>query len=713
MAARLIEPFMTYNDANGVPLAGGKLNFFVSGTVNTPKNTFSDDILFTPNTNPIVLDAAGRAAVDVWGDGDYKLVVTNSANVTQATFDPVSGSIFQQPVINIAELTSLLKTNLTNGDQIAVSGYDTQGDGGGGDLYWTTQEPLASTAENGVTIFEADEGGTGRWIRIIDDFLTVKMAGAKGDDSTDDTAAIQSVYDLGGEVYFPDGTYLYTPGPGKGYVSNNFIHGPGTLKLHLPIPPGPATIMQLLRPKDYENMDNVTVIDITLDGNRDGNDFSGVGNDGDAHGLTFWGVSNAFVDNVTAVNCWTDGFYLAFTHSSKGVRRNNTDVRIGTIFADNCGRQGMSIISCSGMTMDALYAKDIQRISPGAVIDFEANTVVDVTENITIGALYGENTRAGVLFVGVNVIDNISVGRINCKNITHTNGLSIKGSSNINIGSAYIEKNEAIGSSFPALDAQDYKNVWIGSLNLVLNSSVSSGLSHMVDITAFTDVNDNTNLRIENLFIDGSRQSGIRTELGTEVSIGSAVLKNINQEGSGSSAAFFRGKCLVEYLEVIGSTQEFSLFTGNGSDVMVNSGRLAMGTTNVVRFDGVVPPVIGKNLLGADGQSLSVIDQEFILASEVTQVLPTIVSNRGYFRIIAKSRPKYTGTFGAFTTEIPVDFGSGSRLSYQLTSGGSSADDLIRVWPSSANTISFKNNTTGSITFRVIIEPAEVVNGAV
>lgn len=192
MAARLVEPFMTYNDANGVPLAGGKLRFFVSGTVSTDKDTFSDDTLLTENPNPIILDAAGRVpntVVDVWGDGEYKLVVADSSDVDIETFDPVSGSFAATRIANIAALTALLKSTLTDGDELVVSGFTTQGDGGEGRLYW---DASSTETENLITVFESDEGGTGRWKRMDFDFPTPEMAGAAG--SADDTTALTNFF---------------------------------------------------------------------------------------------------------------------------------------------------------------------------------------------------------------------------------------------------------------------------------------------------------------------------------------------------------------------------------------------------------------------------------------------------------------------------------------------------------------------------------------
>jgi len=74
-------------DNNGDPLSGGLLYFYESGTT-TPKTTYSDSDLSTANTNPVVLDAAGRLG-DVFFNGAAKAVLKDASEVTIDTYDPV------------------------------------------------------------------------------------------------------------------------------------------------------------------------------------------------------------------------------------------------------------------------------------------------------------------------------------------------------------------------------------------------------------------------------------------------------------------------------------------------------------------------------------------------------------------------------------------------------------------------------------------------
>lgn len=62
----------TFLDNNGQPLAGGCVYFYVPGTTN-PKATYQDSAQTIANTNPVLLDSAGRAII--YGTGVYRQVV--------------------------------------------------------------------------------------------------------------------------------------------------------------------------------------------------------------------------------------------------------------------------------------------------------------------------------------------------------------------------------------------------------------------------------------------------------------------------------------------------------------------------------------------------------------------------------------------------------------------------------------------------------------
>lgn len=76
-------------DGNGNPLTAGKLYTYDAGTT-TPRTTWTTAAGTTPNTNPIILDSAGRADIFLQAGIAYKFVLANAANVTQYTVDNIT-----------------------------------------------------------------------------------------------------------------------------------------------------------------------------------------------------------------------------------------------------------------------------------------------------------------------------------------------------------------------------------------------------------------------------------------------------------------------------------------------------------------------------------------------------------------------------------------------------------------------------------------------
>lgn len=214
MSTRLVSPHQAYLDGNGDPLPGGLLYFYETGTT-TPKNTYSDNDLATANTNPVVLNAEGRPDVDIWGSGEFKLVVKNSAGVTQSpTYDPligydISGAFYLD---TIADMTGQTKSGLIDDQIYVIKGYAAVGDGGQGPFRWDADS--TATAVQGM-IVASDEGGTGRFIRDYAGAINVKWFGAVGDGETNDRVACQNAIDYGSTnnlpVYFVNGVFGITP----------------------------------------------------------------------------------------------------------------------------------------------------------------------------------------------------------------------------------------------------------------------------------------------------------------------------------------------------------------------------------------------------------------------------------------------------------------------------------------------------------------------
>ena len=90
-AFRILNQAPQYLLENGSPNAGGKL-FFYETDLSTPKDTWAEEALTTLNANPVVMDAAGRTLTDVWGDGEYGVVMTDANDVVIWTRNNVQAS---------------------------------------------------------------------------------------------------------------------------------------------------------------------------------------------------------------------------------------------------------------------------------------------------------------------------------------------------------------------------------------------------------------------------------------------------------------------------------------------------------------------------------------------------------------------------------------------------------------------------------------------
>ena len=80
-----------FTDA-GTPLTGGLLYSYAAGTT-TPATTYTSSDGLTANSNPIVLDAAGRVPYEIWltSGSSYKFVLKTSVGTTVGTWDNIDG----------------------------------------------------------------------------------------------------------------------------------------------------------------------------------------------------------------------------------------------------------------------------------------------------------------------------------------------------------------------------------------------------------------------------------------------------------------------------------------------------------------------------------------------------------------------------------------------------------------------------------------------
>ena len=107
-ASLVTAPFFYEVNAAGQPLAGGKLYTYQAGG-NIPLATYTDATLTTPNPNPVILDAYGKA--QIWfGSQAYKLDLFDANNLEQPDY-PIDN-------ILINSVASLASTSAGLGDAL-------------------------------------------------------------------------------------------------------------------------------------------------------------------------------------------------------------------------------------------------------------------------------------------------------------------------------------------------------------------------------------------------------------------------------------------------------------------------------------------------------------------------------------------------------------------------------------------------------------------
>lgn len=138
MAVLLGAPYNQFLDDDGNPLTGGFVYTYAAGT-DTPKDSYTDYTGSTPASNPVELDAAGRA--DIWIEGDYKITVADSDDVVirtvdhieaidqggdmqKATYDPAN---IQQQLVGTTAVQTVSNKTLTSAGSVTFASGSTGG----------------------------------------------------------------------------------------------------------------------------------------------------------------------------------------------------------------------------------------------------------------------------------------------------------------------------------------------------------------------------------------------------------------------------------------------------------------------------------------------------------------------------------------------------------------------------------------------------------
>lgn len=151
----------------------------------------------------------------VWSPVDYQAYrrKTAGAGTTDPSADATNWALIYAGAIQaINTIAGLRLVAVTTTRDIALRGYASSGDGGGGLFYGVTGAAAGTYVDNGGTVIVPTGGdGSAAWLRNYSGAINVRWFGALA--TADDTAEIQSAVNAagsGGEVFFPPGVYRLT-----------------------------------------------------------------------------------------------------------------------------------------------------------------------------------------------------------------------------------------------------------------------------------------------------------------------------------------------------------------------------------------------------------------------------------------------------------------------------------------------------------------------
>ena len=113
----LPSPELQFADANGRPYAAGTLETYVPGG-STPKATWNDPAGGGGhlNTNPLILDSAGRCTL--YGDGAYRLVLRDALG--NLVWDAVTSSVVSAAMLPVVQAATIADAVVALGIQALI-----------------------------------------------------------------------------------------------------------------------------------------------------------------------------------------------------------------------------------------------------------------------------------------------------------------------------------------------------------------------------------------------------------------------------------------------------------------------------------------------------------------------------------------------------------------------------------------------------------------
>jgi hypothetical protein len=112
----LPPPELQFCDQNGKPYAAGTLDTWIVGTT-TPKQTWTNPALTVLNTNPVVLDSAGRCLL--YGDGAYRIRLKDALG--NVIYDQPTDSLVSLAMVPVVSAATLAAARTALGVDTAIA----------------------------------------------------------------------------------------------------------------------------------------------------------------------------------------------------------------------------------------------------------------------------------------------------------------------------------------------------------------------------------------------------------------------------------------------------------------------------------------------------------------------------------------------------------------------------------------------------------------
>lgn len=219
--------------------------------------------------------------------------------------------------------------------------------------------------------------------------VNVKDKGATADDTSDDTAAIQSAIDAvatkGGTVFIPDGTYLIN----TRHSGNKGLRLASDMRLQL----SDGAILKAIPNaySDYAILYLPAVSDVIIQGGTivgDRNEHSGTTGES---GMGIWIASSSrvYIAGVTIRDCWGDGLYV-------GGNSGCSTIRLCHVISDHNRRQGLSVVYAADVRIQYSVFSNTGGTLPEAGIDLEPNEGETVSDVWISDCSFTRNAGSGV-----------------------------------------------------------------------------------------------------------------------------------------------------------------------------------------------------------------------------------------------------------------------------------------------------------------------------